>query len=30
MMQVEMCTQHAGDDPAKMITGDPGIESIYT
>lgn len=27
---VEMCTQHAGDDPAKMITGDPGIESIYT
>lgn len=24
-----MITHHAGDDPAKMIYGDPGVESIY-
>ena len=26
---VEMITHHAGDDPDKMIKGDPGVESIY-
>ncbi|KAK9815846.1 hypothetical protein WJX72_010706 [[Myrmecia] bisecta] len=26
---VEMVTHHAGDDPAKMIIGDPGMEDIY-
>lgn len=28
-MTVEMITHHAGDDPDKMINGDPGVESIY-
>eukprot|EP00775_Hariotina_reticulata_P001825 gene1825-2159_t len=26
---VEMITHHAGDDPDKMIKGDPGVEAIY-
>uniref|UniRef100_A0A383V546 Acetamidase n=1 Tax=Tetradesmus obliquus TaxID=3088 RepID=A0A383V546_TETOB len=26
---VEMITHHAGDDPDKMIKGDPGVEDIY-
>ena len=28
-INVEMATHHAGDDPDKMIYGDPGMESIY-
>ena len=26
---VLQCTQHGGDDYAKIVQGDPGIESIY-
>ncbi|KAL0052691.1 hypothetical protein WJX82_006304 [Trebouxia sp. C0006] len=28
-VNVEMCTQHGGDDYDKIVKGDPGIESIY-
>jgi len=28
-IHVEMATHHAGDDPEKMVYGDPGMESIY-
>jgi acetamidase/formamidase len=28
-VEIEMITHHAGDDPDKMINGDPGVESIY-
>mmetsp|Transcript_776 Transcript_776/g.4819 ORF Transcript_776/g.4819 Transcript_776/m.4819 type:complete len:501 (-) Transcript_776:233-1735(-) len=28
-ISVEMATHHAGDDPEKMVYGDPGMESIY-
>src|SRR6202044_1590480 len=26
---IETLTQHASDDPARMITGDPGAESVF-
>ncbi|KAK9815353.1 hypothetical protein WJX72_002191 [[Myrmecia] bisecta] len=28
-IMVEMVTHHAGDDPEKMIIGDPGMEALY-
>lgn len=29
IINIEMITHHAGDDIAKMVTGDPGVEDIY-
>lgn len=28
-VDIEMLSHHAGDDPARMIDGDAGVESVY-